>query len=863
MRNKLFILLFIFLFAGCGGTLKSSWSNFRAYYNTYYNAKKSFQAGLKKIDEQPFEIDPSQPVRIHHAPLQAGNSDFEEAINKGAKVLRKFPNSKWVDESLLLIGKSYYYQQKFYPALQKFEELGKVGSSPTMKQLAIIWKGRTLLDLKQYNQGIAFLEDELNQYPQNWPAQKKGEIQSLAGEHYAMLQDWEESANILMKAISNIKKKKLLGRTLFLYGQVLEKLERYGESYFSFSKVQDNFPGFEYDYWAGFKQAEVARKQGNLDLAISIFDKLRKDDKNFQRRDELTYQIARTMEMKGQTNIAEKNYKQLLYREQPVQSRSLKSRIYYRLGKINSDIHQNYKLAAAYFDTSSSMKETPEGSDTPNAQALAKAFNTYTHLRKTIQHADSLLWLGSLSPSQLDSVIEKVRNRKRNELLTKQQEHAENTLANENIQDDKRSTKSSIYGFLNYRNAELVQRAKQEFRIIWGDRPLVDDWRRMEAVQNVDIDTTSAPVEPTAEAASSNTTAKGLDLNLDAIPKTKNARNKLLAQKTNAQYQLGNLFFLNLSSPDSARHYFYKVIHSSSDQELRARSMYSLYELFNTADSKDSLQHWGDRILKEYPDSKYSDRVRNRLGMPSPTSVNKDSSQILLEKYQKLNSSDDPNKAAKLRKLALENRSVGIAPYIYYQAIESYIKQAKAQKKLVDSLAIHMVDFPIDSLSKEGNISDSTYQQLDSLNFSHPYWDSVRIALQEFDTTFTNAKQRDKVEKLIEIVGKPKKHHEDSLPRCNDLGVSLTVSPNMQNFLSSVTYPENIKDKSLSGEIVYAFLVKPDGSWESYQLVSNKTSLGIEDALEEAFKQYLHFAPLKIKNPPEKLRCEIAFPIRH
>jgi tetratricopeptide (TPR) repeat protein len=122
----------VFLSIGCGQTLQKSWSNFRAYYNTYYNAKKNYDAGFEKVKEQNRTIDPYKPVRIHPPPLQAGNSDFEEAIEKSAKILRKYSNSKWVDESLLLIGKSYYYQQKYYPALQKFEELYKASSSPKM-----------------------------------------------------------------------------------------------------------------------------------------------------------------------------------------------------------------------------------------------------------------------------------------------------------------------------------------------------------------------------------------------------------------------------------------------------------------------------------------------------------------------------------------------------------------------------------------------------------------------------------------------------------------------------------------------------------------------------------------------------------
>ena len=72
------LLMVSLLTGGCGSTLKKSWTNFRAYYNTYYNAKESFQAGLTKVREQPVEIDPKEPVRIHRPPVQAADSDFQD-----------------------------------------------------------------------------------------------------------------------------------------------------------------------------------------------------------------------------------------------------------------------------------------------------------------------------------------------------------------------------------------------------------------------------------------------------------------------------------------------------------------------------------------------------------------------------------------------------------------------------------------------------------------------------------------------------------------------------------------------------------------------------------------------------------------
>lgn len=853
--KKLFCIALCLVFVvGCGQTLKNSWNNFRAYYNTYYNAEKNFNAGLKKVQDQPVEIDPTQPVRIHQAPIQAGNSDFQKAIDKGAKILRKFPRSKWADDALLLIGKSYYYRQEFYPAQKKFEELQNATSSPEMKQRAIIWKGRTQLDLKRYREGVSYLESRLDKYPESWSNANKAEIKSLAGEHYAMLENWEQSANYLSQAVVNIQDRELLGRTLFLYGQVLERLERYGEAYYAFSRVSENFPGFEYIYWAHFKQADVARKEGNLEIALNLYKELRKDDKNLQRRGELSFEIARTYEMMGQIERSEKLYKSLLYGKDDLNLQNLRSDIYYRLGKIYSEQYNNFSTAAAYFDSSSTINDAPKEINlSEDPQMLADAFGKYTQQQQTIKRADSLLHLGSLSATQLDSAINRIRAQKRRALLAKRQAEEQNTLANREVAETGGpSTTYSRYGFLNHRNAKLVSQSKAEFQIIWGDRPLIDNWRRMEVVRQSNVSSSGSSQEQESPVGKGGQGDAVIEMNLANIPSSPEQRQKLRIEKANAQYELGNLMFLNLNLPDSARHYFHRVIKNNAAVELRPRAMYSLHELFRTIGNQDSVQFWRQRILQEYPDTRYARRLRKQSEERSASSE-QDSTGQLVKRFQQIQRSGQPDQALKLRKLALANRSSDLAPYIHFQAIEAYIERAKEQDSTFHST-------PVDSL--KGMVADSLRGPADP-RYSGASWDSVRTVLHEFDTTFTSAKQKQRVAALREMLKQPDKETSSSLTTCKDLGITLSVAPSMDNFLSTVTYPDKLDGMSLSGQVVYAFTVTPDGSIESYELVSQRTSLGIEDAFEQAFKKSLKFKTPEGEDLPPKIKCEVSFPIQH
>ena len=120
LKYSLLLLFGTLVLTGCKTPLKQGWHNFNAYFNTYYNANLNFERGLEKNRNQKPELNPERPIRIHPPPNRAGQTEFDNAIDKGAKILRDHEQSKFVDDALLLIGRAYFYQSEFYNAEQKF-----------------------------------------------------------------------------------------------------------------------------------------------------------------------------------------------------------------------------------------------------------------------------------------------------------------------------------------------------------------------------------------------------------------------------------------------------------------------------------------------------------------------------------------------------------------------------------------------------------------------------------------------------------------------------------------------------------------------------------------------------------------------
>lgn len=100
-----------------------------AYFNTFYNAQNYFNQGLKTVtsDTMKSDVEP-----------------FDKAIEKCASVIVKYPESRYVDDALFMMGVSYYFKGDYERALEKLEFL------------TINFPGSKLYDDAMYYTGLAY-----------------------------------------------------------------------------------------------------------------------------------------------------------------------------------------------------------------------------------------------------------------------------------------------------------------------------------------------------------------------------------------------------------------------------------------------------------------------------------------------------------------------------------------------------------------------------------------------------------------------------------------------------------------------------------------------------------------------------------
>ena len=905
MARRVLILLFIVVtISGCG-SLKSRWDNFTAHYNTFYNAKQNYKAGIDKVLNVKLDYSPEIPIRIHELPVNSGAQDFEKAIDKGAEVLRKHPNSKWVDDAILLIGKSYYFRKEYFSAEQKFQELYQSSTNDDLIQEAVIWKSRVYLEMKLYDQGIQYLNEQISLLDDIWSKNKVNEAKSILAQFYVALENWDLAALFLEESVPNLDKKEYRERGFFLLGQVYDNLNEPNKALDAFKKVEKNYSDYNLQYLSKRKKAENARKLGDYDTALATFTEMVKDDKNLEFKPELQYEIGRTLQDKNNFEEAEEVYKEVLNDKIRRPKPETAAKTYYGLAEIQRYGYNNFQMAAAYYDTAArqnvSLDKLPQGFV---AGELAESFGEYSSIKNEIELKDSLLWVANLPEEEFDALLLTLREQKLQKLIAEERkrEQQQNTIVNVSSQRPV-SGQSSNNGFLNVKNPNLVAESKNQFRAVWGDRNLADNWRVSELLRAV---VSSNQNGDEANNSNNNGDEYGfsqadLEIDISNVPFSAVEQDSMKEVIAGLKYELGNLFFLSLEMPDSAEVYFNEVITNYPNSKLAPVSYYSISELNFVKGNTDKAKEYAEELIEKHTSSRYAKRLSEKYDIPIESddtelkstlqfqfeSINSDTTLSLSEKAERstelaeLNPKDNYS-AVILYKATQQFIDLGKNEDVYKNNINNWISQKVLYQQQADSLKKHKIEaresLKDTTLAEDVKLEleqlvDSTLAPLD-LSLFFPYegkaWDKVRANLDLFLLYFKNSPLKDEVLKLktelqvpvkVEPVVEEEKVEPVSvgdIPTCADIDAEVVIRGGMEAFMSSFSLDLN----NPLQEVTYTFLINQRGVIESFEPKSNDYPREIQEVLEPAFVDNLFFEPVIFEGQAITVKCEVTFPIQ-
>ena len=603
---------------GCrsGSALHSRYNNFRAYYNTYYNASRSLEDGELALAKAAVTVDRAQLVPVFPVPESAGGQDgtFQEAIDKSAELLRTRPGSKWADDALLVIGKAYFYQRNLAGAEQKFRETMAAAELTGDRRLgdqARFWLGRTYAAADRFDEGVAVLEEGLasDGGDRGWTAR----MRLALGELYARAGRWDEAAEALRAGAPDEGDADVAARAYVLLGQVEEHAERWDLAADAYAAALDRRPAYELGFAAQVGRALVLGVDaGETDRALDQVRRMRTDDKNYPRRAELALVEAQLQAAAGNEAGALGLFRGVLYDDELAADAAVKGRAHYRLGQFYRDGLGDYVRASAHFDSAATALRTPAADARAARGAIldvadeARTYAVLAGAARRIAETDSLLALGSLDDDAFRARIARIETDRRR-LYVEEQRRLDAARTAQRFtgeggpvftgdQGQDRPTQPGpaapssgpSAGFLSYRVPASVQAGRIAFEQRWGTRPLVPNWRRRAAVQVGDLASDRAVISDDVDGLGLGEGPPPLDLSV--VPRTPAKRAEMVTQLAGLRYELANAFFLSLGRADTAAALYRAILDETPASPVAIRARYALAEIERAAGRDDAAR---------------------------------------------------------------------------------------------------------------------------------------------------------------------------------------------------------------------------------------------------------------------------------
>ena len=658
IRYHLLTVTALLCVAGCGrgSIIGARVDDFSAYYNTYFNAEQALDTGVKAFEEQTRRQPVNQDVylslfgRSERATTQ--RKPFEDAIQKSADILREHPDSKWVDDAMMVIGKAWFHTLNFVGADGKFREILALESP--LHDEARFWLARTYIASGAFDAAYDHLQATLSRegISRRW----EPKLRMALAELHVKRENWEEAVLELESGLAAARDRELASRAQFLLGQVYEGLARYPEAIAAYEGVQEYQPVYELSYAAQYSAVRVQGDHGDPATAMGALRRMERDDKNYEHRAELAYLRGRIFQELGYYDETMAVFDELLY-DPTAQGAPVRGATHYSLGVFYRDVMVDYPYAAAHFDTAKSSLKAgrnsslmgTSGSAAPplyapgaitDGEELARIFVGYTVVLDRVVLMDSLLFLGSLDDSTFQAVVLELRER-----LAEERKERQRLMERQQIKSQFRGRDANNFdgdfgrtpagkdigrgatgdaGFLFHREPARMQQSRADFFLLWGDRPLAPNWRRIDAVTAVARETEGLTDEAELKAFVQEGEALP-EVDVSSVPRDSLSQKRMRSERALARYELGNVLFLSMEMPDSAAAWYRMVIEDDADEPVAQRAFYALAEMQRALGDTLAAHGLYREILERDPRSEFAAQAAARLGLGALQSVAPDS----------------------------------------------------------------------------------------------------------------------------------------------------------------------------------------------------------------------------------------------
>jgi len=579
-KKELFFQFFILLlFSQC------------AYYNTFFYAKHYFKKAHQETQKN-----------ITGQLSNKEKQNYQKAIEKANKLLQMYPNSKYVDDALLLLGKSHYYRSEYAKARRRLNYLLTRFPESELVPQGQLWLAKVDIGERRFKSAESSLNALIEQRPSK-------EIQGQAYFHLAKLYEEKEEFQKAIQAYQyayDADIEEIKTDALFAIGSDYDSLGVHDLAAEYFLKATKSASTFEFRSEAQYRYAISMKKMGKIDEAIRIYEVLLVDERNKKNFGNYRLRIAEALTSKGDIEGAILTYRDI---NEEFKKKKQSAEACYALGKLFEQHKKDYEKAAEHYAKVKS--EYRQSVFVDSAEKRKRDIQRMTALQQVIRMAITG------EEGEGVEVPDEVEDIQYEEDIDFEDTFQQDTfMASDTAQHENQDLFKNTDNFNDIENDPWSDQEQDNQNQHRDD----DDLEMAGNQQYTDRD--NMEVEKAAIVENPE---------LKSFKKEELDKNLLL---------LGELYLLRFSLPDSAANQYRMLINQFPESQYAPQALYNLCHVYGELNKNVLCDSCYQELLQRYPVSPYANAVREELGMPLWW-TREDTVKSLFEKAEKYLFDDD------------------------------------------------------------------------------------------------------------------------------------------------------------------------------------------------------------------------------
>jgi len=617
-----------------------AYHNTTARYNGFFNARELMNKNEGQLRNR-HQDDYSQMLPLFVYPNEKQSQELyeemdvviekcSEVIERHSIYLRRKEHVRWIDDCYFLIGKARFYkleqglaQESFLYVYQAFKDIPE-------RYQGLNWLIKSYIETGNWEKAEEFLELGESEY-RKIPEEHRGMFNAAYADFYLKKdRDYPKAIEKLEIAIKHTKEKFHLRRYTFVLAQLYQEQRQLSAAMSLYKAVIKMNPDYTMRFNAKINRAIAYDKTGGSSEEIKKeLRKMLKDEKNEEFRDQIYYALAELALKEDDEPLAIKYLKKSTKHSRG--NTKQKALSYLRLANIYFE-QPNYVAAQAHYD--STLQYLPMSHpEYYEADSKNSSLQELVKNLKAVSHLDSLLELSNLSEKEQLKRVEKMISEIKAE-EERQRLAALRELERKQAQAESSQGGGGVFGKGKwyFYNPTTMASGRTDFKRVWGERPLEDNWRRKSKSSGMNQMEGGATAQASGVAEESNEAEEKYDpkIYLANIPSTYQEQLSAHGELIEALFNVGTIFKESFQDQPRAIEAFKRITTTYDTSERNLPSHYQLYRIYLMEDNQEKAAIEKEWVLEHHPFSEYAYLIKN----PNYNKESKETKEKIEEYYE-------------------------------------------------------------------------------------------------------------------------------------------------------------------------------------------------------------------------------------